>query len=47
MPAADLQAAVDSLRESARIDYTPCGDGRMVWRRWGKGKPLALVSGCC
>lgn len=45
MPHSDLAAAIDSLRESARIEYTPCGDGQMVWRRWGQGKPLALFHG--
>ncbi len=30
--------------ESERID-TPCGDGAMVWRRWGSGPALALFHG--
>ena len=24
---------------------TPCGDGSMVWRRWGTGRPLVLLHG--
>ena len=24
---------------------TPCGDGEMVWRRWGAGRPLVLLHG--
>ena len=30
--------------ESERIE-TPCGDGVMVWRRWGSGPPLVLLHG--
>ena len=30
--------------ESERIE-TPCGDGVMVWRRWGNGPPLVLLHG--
>ncbi len=29
---------------SERLE-TPCGDGRMVWRRWGAGPPLVLLHG--
>ena len=35
-------ARVESLAE--RLE-TPCGDGRMVWRRWGAGPPLVLLHG--
>src|SRR5579862_2130773 len=30
--------------EAERIE-TPCGDGTMVWRRWGEGPPLVLLHG--
>jgi 2-hydroxy-6-oxonona-2,4-dienedioate hydrolase len=30
--------------EAERIE-TPCGDGSMVWRRWGSGPPLVLLHG--
>jgi pimeloyl-ACP methyl ester carboxylesterase len=30
--------------EAERIE-TPCGDGTMVWRRWGSGPPLVLLHG--
>jgi 2-hydroxy-6-oxonona-2,4-dienedioate hydrolase len=30
--------------EAARIE-TPCGDGTMVWHRWGSGPPLVLLHG--
>jgi len=33
------------LLESAQAHYTPCGDGSMVWRRWGSGAPLVLLHG--
>jgi pimeloyl-ACP methyl ester carboxylesterase len=38
----DLLAALD--RSAERIE-TPCGNGRMVWRRWGAGPPLVLLHG--
>ena len=31
-------------RQARRIE-TPCGDGSMVWRSWGEGKPLLLLHG--
>jgi pimeloyl-ACP methyl ester carboxylesterase len=40
-PAA-IVAAIDA--RAARIE-TPCGDGRMVWRRWGAGPALVLLHG--
>lgn len=24
---------------------TPCGNGQMIWRRWGEGEPLVLLHG--
>ncbi len=30
--------------EGERIE-TPCGDGTLVWRRWGSGPPLVLLHG--
>jgi pimeloyl-ACP methyl ester carboxylesterase len=42
MPGADVLQALDDAAE--RIE-TPCGDGRMVWRRWGAGPPLVLLHG--
>lgn len=40
-PAA-IVARIDA--RSRRIE-TPCGDGSMVWRLWGSGKPLVLLHG--
>ena len=34
-----------ALNDAAQIAHTPCGAGRMVWRRWGKGAPLVLLHG--
>ena len=39
---ATVVAAVDSRAQ--RIE-TPCGDGSMVWRRWGTGPALVLLHG--
>lgn len=36
---------VPHLADSATILRTPCGDGHMVWRRWGRGTPLVLTHG--
>jgi len=36
--AAALLARADECR-------TPCGDGTMVWRLWGSGRPLVLLHG--
>jgi 2-hydroxy-6-oxonona-2,4-dienedioate hydrolase len=32
------------LVHSRRVQ-TPCGDGTMVWRSWGEGKPVVLLHG--
>lgn len=39
---ADIVARIERL--SRRIE-TPCGDGMMIWRRWGAGAPLILLHG--
>jgi pimeloyl-ACP methyl ester carboxylesterase len=36
---------LERLEASARRVLTPCGPGSLVWRTWGKGKPLVLVHG--
>jgi pimeloyl-ACP methyl ester carboxylesterase len=38
-------AFLDRLDRSARRTETPCGDGTMVWRLWGKGPILVLFHG--
>jgi pimeloyl-ACP methyl ester carboxylesterase len=38
-------AIVDALDRRAKKFRTPCGDGSMVWRVWGKGEPLLLFHG--
>lgn len=49
---ADLIAAgrtpeeiVSTIAAQAQVFETPCGDGRMVWRRWGAGRPVVLAHG--
>lgn len=36
---------VPHLANTATVLRTPCGDGSMVWRRWGTGTPLVLLHG--
>jgi 2-hydroxy-6-oxonona-2,4-dienedioate hydrolase len=31
--------------QAARRLEVPCGDGMMVWRRWGEGEPVVLLHG--
>ena len=33
------------LDRQAERHETPCGDGSMVWRRWGGGDPIVLMHG--
>jgi pimeloyl-ACP methyl ester carboxylesterase len=41
----DPAAIVAELDSRARRFETPCGDGVMVWRTWGRGPPLLLLHG--
>src|SRR5436305_14663319 len=38
-------ALVEGIAAEAERIETPCGDGTMVWRRWGEGPPLVLLHG--
>lgn len=38
----DDVAAVES---AARVETTPCGEGRLVWHAWGDGVPVVLLHG--
>ena len=38
-------AIVARIERAGRRVETPCGDGTMVWRLWGKGTPLVLLHG--
>lgn len=40
-PHAELRA----IAAAAHRTETPCGDGTLVWRAWGKGRPLVLLHG--
>lgn len=42
---ADPAATVADFEARARRVETPCGDGTMVWRIWGKGEPVVLGHG--
>jgi pimeloyl-ACP methyl ester carboxylesterase len=37
--------SLEELNRRAERFETPCGDGAMVWRRWGAGSPLVLFHG--
>jgi 2-hydroxy-6-oxonona-2,4-dienedioate hydrolase len=39
---AEITAAVAA---DAEVVTTPCGEGNLVWRRWGKGRPVILAHG--
>ncbi len=39
------QGIVDAIMADAEELRTPCGEGDLVWHRWGKGRPLVLVHG--
>ncbi len=36
---------VGSVRDSAERFETPCGVGTIVWRKWGRGRPLLFLHG--
>lgn len=36
---------VAEVAADAQIFETPCGDGRLVWRRWGRGRPVVFAHG--
>jgi 2-hydroxy-6-oxonona-2,4-dienedioate hydrolase len=36
---------VDAWDARARRFSTPCGEGHMIWRCWGAGRPVALLHG--
>ena len=39
------KALVEGIAAEAERVETPCGDGTLVWRRWGSGPPLVLLHG--
>jgi pimeloyl-ACP methyl ester carboxylesterase len=39
------EGTIRELESSCQRFETPCGDGRIVWRRWGNGLPLLLLHG--
>ena len=41
---ATIAHVVGIAAQAERIE-TPCGDGALVWRRWGSGPPLVLLHG--
>jgi len=43
--AADPASMIAALEAQSTRHETPCGDGRMVWRRWGSGPNVVLLHG--
>jgi pimeloyl-ACP methyl ester carboxylesterase len=41
----DPAAVVERIDALAARTWTPCGAGAMVWRAWGRGRPLVLLHG--
>ncbi len=41
----DPDAAILEVESSARRFETPCGNGRMIWHKWGAGRPVLLLHG--
>ncbi len=41
----DPQRMLDFYESRAHRFETPCGDGTMVWRVWGDGRPVVLLHG--
>jgi pimeloyl-ACP methyl ester carboxylesterase len=44
-PREGVSMSLAELDRRAERFETPCGDGTMVWRRWGTGAPLVLFHG--
>lgn len=42
---AGMNARIPSLASASSRHETACGDGVMVWRRWGEGAPVLLLHG--
>jgi pimeloyl-ACP methyl ester carboxylesterase len=42
---AEPHALLQAMAEVARCARTPCGTGALVWRAWGRGRPLVLLHG--
>ncbi|MFZ9407885.1 MAG: alpha/beta fold hydrolase [Burkholderiaceae bacterium] len=40
-----VDQTLSRLEASARKVPTPCGQGSLMWRTWGEGRPLVLVHG--
>jgi pimeloyl-ACP methyl ester carboxylesterase len=41
----ETEAYAEGIGAKAQLIETPCGDGSMVWRVWGRGPPLVLLHG--
>lgn len=40
-----MSSLLQSIEDSAEITETFCGEGSMIWRRWGSGRKLFLLHG--
>lgn len=40
-----MAALPREVATQAQVLHTACGEGQMVWRRWGRGRPVVLLHG--
>jgi 2-hydroxy-6-oxonona-2,4-dienedioate hydrolase len=45
MNANEASELIEHLEKKAYRIETPCGSGKMIWRRWGEGRPVVLLHG--
>ncbi len=44
-PGQNPEDVVAAVAADGKIFETPCGNGSLVWRRWGSGRPVVLAHG--
>ncbi|MDB3953432.1 alpha/beta hydrolase [Alphaproteobacteria bacterium] len=44
-PGESAENCVKRFEESAEVFETPCGDGNLIWHKWGEGEPILMFHG--